>query len=116
MVVAELDNLIAVKTIISNSIIHLVLFENKEGNLFLSSDTNTPEGTVYYATTPSLFCMFLENQIDLQTLFDNSPSVFVEINTKGKTSLYSRNTFQIALKCGDKTIKQLKDNCANYVW
>jgi hypothetical protein len=116
MVVAERDNLIAVKTIISNSLVHLILFENKEGNLFLSSRTSDPEGTVYYATTPSLFCMFLENQIDLQTLFDNSPSVFVELNTIDETSLYSRNTFQIVLKSGDKTIKQLKDNCVNYVW
>ena len=116
MVVAERDNLIAVKTIISNSLVHLILFENKEGNLFLSSGTSDPEGTVYYATTPSLFCMFLENQINLQTLFDNSPSVFVELNTIDETSLYSRNTFQIVLKSGDKTIKQLKDNCVNYVW
>jgi hypothetical protein len=116
MVVAERDNLIAVKTIIINSLVRLVLFENKEGNLFLSSGTSNPEGTVYYATTPSLFCMFLENQIDLQTLFDNSPSVFVEINTKDEASLYSRSTVQIALKCGDKTIKQLNDTCVNYVW
>ena len=115
MVVAERDNLIAVKSIISNSLVRVVLFENKEGNLFLSSCTSNPEGTVYYATTPSLFCMFLENQIDLQTLFNNSPSVFVEISTKDKASLYSRSTIQISLKCGDKTIKQLK-NCVNHVW
>ena len=89
MVVAERDNLIAVKTIISNSLVRLVLFENKEGNIFLSSGTSNPEGTVYYATTPSLFCMFLGNHIDLQTLFNNSPSVFVEISTKNKASLYS---------------------------
>jgi hypothetical protein len=107
MVVAELDNLVAVKTLIRNSLTRLVLLENKDGNLFLSSDSFEPEGTVYYATTPSLLCMFLEDQIDLQTLFNNSPSLFVEISAKGKSFLYSRGNIKIELKCGDKTITGL---------
>src|SRR3954454_6605053 len=103
MVVAEREDLIPVKVLISNSFIHLELFENKEGNLFLSSSTSKPEGTVYYATTPSLFCMFLENQIDLQTLFNNTPSHFVEISTKEKTALYSLRNIEIELEGGNKT-------------
>jgi len=111
MVIAERDHLIAVKTLISNSLIHLVLFENKEGNLFLSSGCVDPEGTVYYATTPSLFCMFLENIIDLQTLFNNTPSHFVEIVTEQEAVVYSRRNFEIQLKSGDKKIKDLTDTC-----
>ena len=110
MLVAERENLIPVKVLISNSFIHLELFENGEGNLFLSSSISKPEGTVYYATTPSLFCMFIENQIDLQTLFNKTPSHFVEISTKDKTALYSLRNIEIELKNGDKTVRQLTSN------
>ena len=116
MVVAERENLVPVKVLMSNSFIHLELFENKEGNLFLSSSTSKPEGTVYYATTPSLFCMFLENQIDLQTLFNNTPSHFVEISTKEKTALYSLRNIEIELESGNKTIKQLTSNSPIEIW
>ena len=116
MVVAERENLVPVKVLMSNSFIHLELFENKEGNLFLSSSTSKPEGTVYYATTPSLFCMFLENQIDLQTLFNNTPSHFVEISTKEKTALYSLRNIEIELESGNKTIKQLTSSSPIEVW
>src|SRR5690349_5556226 len=116
MVVAERENLIPVKVLISNSLVHLELFENKEGNLFLSSSNSKPEGTVYYATTPSLFCMFLENQIDLQTLFSNTPSHFVEISTKNKTALYNVRNIEIELRGGDKTIRQLTSNCPIEIW
>jgi hypothetical protein len=116
MIVAERENLIPVKVLISNSLIHLELFENEEGNLFLSSGSSKPEGTVYYATTPSLFCMFLENQIDLQTLFSYTPSHFVEISTKDKTALYSLRNIEIELKGGGKTIKQLTSNSPIEIW
>jgi hypothetical protein len=116
MVIAERENLIPVKVLISNSFIHLELFENREGNLFLSSSTARPEGTVYYATTPSLFCLFLENKIDLKTLFSNTPSHFVEISTKDKTALYSIKNTEIELKSGDKTVKQLTSNCPIEIW
>jgi len=115
MVVAERDNLVAVKTLLYSQV-RLVLFEDKVGNLFLSSDSSKPEGTVYYATTPSLLCMFLEDQIDLQTLFNNTPSFFVEISTKEKTDLYSLKNTNIELDCGDKTIKQLMRNCQSKPW
>ena len=116
MIVAERNNLIPVKVLISNSLVHLVLFENNKGNLFLSSETIKPEGTIYYGTTPSSFCMFLENQIDLQTLFNSTPSLFVEINTKDKTALYSIRNIEIELKNGDKTINQLTDHIPIEVW
>ncbi|HEY6978172.1 MAG TPA: hypothetical protein VH396_17850 [Chitinophagaceae bacterium] len=116
MVVAERKNLIPVKVLISNSFIHLELFENTDGYLFLSSDSSKPVGTVYYATTPSLFCMFLEDQISLQVLFDKSPSLFVELNNENKTVLYSRKDIEIELKCGDKTIKQLTENSPMEIW
>jgi hypothetical protein len=87
MIVAERGNLVPVKVLISNPVIHLELFENKEGNLFLSSCTGNPGGTVYYATTFALFCAFLEDSITLQTLFNESPSLFVEISNKEKTAL-----------------------------
>ena len=114
--IAERDNLVPVKVLISNPGIHLELFESSDGNLFLSSTVNKPKGKVYYATTPSLFCAFLENLITLQTLFNAGPSVFVEVSNNEKTALYSRNDVDITLICGDKTIKQLIDQCPIEVW
>jgi hypothetical protein len=116
MLIAERDNLIAVKTMIYTPAVHLILFENKEGNLFLSSNCKKPEGTVYYATTPSLFCLFLEGQVNLQTLFNNSPSHFVEITTKEKSAVYNRRHTEIEINEGDKTIKQLTDKCPIEIW
>ena len=107
MLVAEHYSLKTVKVLISNSLVHLELFENNRGNLFLSSRTDTPEGAVYYATTPSLFYSFLENLITLQTLFNETPSIFVEVKGKEKTALYSLKDVEITLTNGDKTIKQL---------
>lgn len=107
MLVAEHYSLKPVKVLISNSQVYLELFENSQGNLFLSSRTDTPVGLVYYATTPSLFYSFLENLITLQTLFNETPSIFVEVKGKEKTALYSLKDIEIALTNGDKTIKQL---------
>jgi len=116
VIVAERNNLIPVKVLINNSKVHLELFESSNGNLFLSSTATKPEGIVYYATTPSLFCAFLENLITLQTMFNAGPSVFVEISSNNKTALYSRNDIDITLKYGEKTIKQLTNNCPIEVW
>ena len=110
MYIAERNDLSPVKVLISNSLVHIELFENKKGNLFLSSGTDNPGGIVYYATTPSLFCKFLENNITLQELFNRRPSVFIEISSKEKTALYNLNDAGITLKCGNKTIKELADN------
>ena len=116
MVIAERRDLIPVKVLISNSLIHMELFENKEGNLFLSSLACLPEGTVYYGVTLPLLCAFLEDSITLQGLFYESPSLFVEISGKGKTALYSRTDIEIKLVGGDKTIRQLTNNCPIEVW
>lgn len=116
MVVAEYDNLAPVKVLINNSAVHLELFEGNEGHLFLSSSACKPEGLVYYATTPTLFCKFLEGLITLQTLFNESPSLFVEIKNKGNTILYSRKDIEVQLICGGKTIKELIDHCPIEVW
>ena len=110
MYIAERSNLSPVKVLISNSFVHIELFENKKGNLFLSSGTEKPGGIVYYATTPSLFLMFLENKITLQDLFNRSPSVFIEISSKEKTALYNLNDAGIILAHGNKTIKELNAN------
>ena len=116
MLVAERINLKHVKILISNSRAHLELFESKEGNLFLASGTKTPGGIVHYATTPSLLCAFLENSITLQTLFNATPSLLVELKGKDKTALYSLKDIEIILASGDKTIKELADNCPIEVW
>ena len=107
MFIAERSSLMPIKVLISNALVHLELFENKNGNLFLSSVTDNPGGTVYYATMPSVFCSFLEGSISLQALFDQSPSVFIEIETEHKTALYSFKDLDITLICGDKTLKEL---------
>ena len=107
MLVAEHYSLKPVKVLINNSLVRLELFENSQGNLFLSSGTDTPAGRVYFSTTPSLFYAFLENLITLQTLFNETPSIFVEVKGKEKTALYSLNDIEIKLTHGDKTIKQI---------
>jgi hypothetical protein len=115
--VAKQNNLVPVKILVNNSPIHLELFESKNGgNLFLSSSASSPKGTVYYAVTPSLFCAFLENLISLQTMFNASPSIFVEISNDEKTTLYSRNDIDIKLTLGEKKIDQLVKNCPFEVW
>src|SRR3982751_5321577 len=107
MLVSERNTLTPVKVLISNSLIHLELFENVEGSLFLSSPVSKPEGTVYYSVTASLLYMFLGDLVNLQTLLDASSSLFVEISSNGKTTLYSRKDIKAELKCGDKTRGQL---------
>ncbi len=117
MTVAKRSNLVPVKVLVSNSHIHLELFESSNGgNLFLSSTTNIPKGIVYYAVTPSLFCAFLENLISLQTMFNASPSIFVDITSNDKTTLYCRTDIDITLTSGEKRIKQLVDHCPMEVW
>ena len=116
MVIAEYRNLIRVKQLISNSLMSLELLESKEGNLFLSSSAKQPEGFVCFATTPALFCRFLEGLVTLQTLLDESPSRFIEINGKDKTTLYSRNDMEVILTSGDKTIRELTDSCPIEIW
>jgi hypothetical protein len=110
VIVAERNELSNIRALISNEIIRIELFEDKEGNLFLSSPATAPEGIVHYATTPVLVYSFSEGLITLQTLFNESPSVFVEISNKNKTALYSRSDIEVELKCGDKIIKQLSDD------
>ena len=95
MLVAERHDLVPVIVLISNSFTHLELFENKQGNLFLSSDCHKPGGKVYYATIPSLLCLFLEDQITLQTLFDRTPSLFLEIITKDKSGVHDKRNMTI---------------------
>jgi len=116
VVIAEYSNLIRVKQLISNSLMSLELLESKEGNLFLSSSAKQPEGFVCFATTPALFCRFLEGLVTLQTLLDQSPSRFIEINGKDKTTLYSRNDMEVILTSGDKTIRELTDSCPIEIW
>ena len=116
VIVAERNNLSLVKVLISNSLIRLELFEDRQKNLFLSSTSTKPDGLVYYATTTSLLCSFVEGSITLQALFDQTPSFFVEITGKHKTALYSRNDIEVELKCGSNTIKELSEDGGIEVW
>jgi len=116
VIVAERNNLSLVKVLISNSLMHLELFEDRQKNLFLSSTANEPDGLVYYATTAFLLCSFVEGSITLQALFDQTPSFFVEIIGKNKTALYSLNDIEVELKCGSKTIKEMSEDGGIEVW
>ena len=116
MIIAERENLKPVKVLISNSEIKMALWEDNKGNMFVSSTSASPEGTVYFATTPSLLCQFLESRIILQTLLDKSPSIFVEINNNLKKVLYSTRDIDIELKCGDQTIKTLAGTSPVEIW
>jgi len=110
VIIAERHNLNPSRVLISNSLVHLELFEDSQKNLFLSSVLAGREGTVYYATTSSLLSEFAKGSIILQTLFDRTPSLFVEIISKTKIALYSLNDIDVDLKCGNKTIHELSTN------
>lgn len=116
MLVTSHNNLKQIKVLISNLLVHLELLENKTGNLFLLSCTNSPRGMVYYATTPSLLCSFLRDSITLQTLFNETPSMFVELIRNEKTELYELAEMEIILTSGDKTIKQLAGDNPIEIW
>jgi len=116
MLATSHNNLKQVKVLICNVLVHLELFENKTGNLFLLSCTNNPGGMVYYATTPSLLCAFLNNSITLQTLFNSTSSMFVELISKEKAALYNIEETEIILTSGDKTIKQLTGDNPMEIW
>ena len=116
MIVAEKENLKLVKQIVTNTEIGLALWEDNKGNMFVSAQSNKPEGMVYFGSTPSLLCQFLESSIVLQTLLDKTPSFFVEVSSNSKKVLYSTRDVQIELKFGDRTIKQLAGNCTVEIW
>ena len=110
------DELQLVGTLISTSIIHLELYENSKYNLFMAAVCNKPEGTIYFATTTSLLCLFLENKIKLQELLERCPSFFVEIVSRNAPTSYSLKDSTIELKEGDKTIKQLTSDDPIEIW
>jgi hypothetical protein len=110
------DELKLVGTLISNSLIHLELYENSKYNVFIAAVCNKPEGTIYFATTPFLLCLFLENKIKLQDLLERCPSFFVEIVSRNESTLYSLKDSTIELKEGDKTIKQLTTDDPIEIW
>ena len=100
-------HLMPIKVLVTNAEVHVELFQNNNGNLFLSSSSNKPKGIVYYATTASLLSAFFEDSITLQELFTSSPSFFAEVNENSKTTLYYIPDSEIKLACGDKRVKQL---------
>lgn len=113
MFIAERNNLTPVRLLVANIKVQLELFENKSGQMFLSSHTITPGGIIYYAITPSLLNAFIENTITLQTLFEQSPSVFMEVVSGEKTALYNVNDAVILLVGGNNTLKQLNQHNTN---
>ena len=116
METGEPNELKLVGTLISNSLIHLELYENSKYNLFMAAVCNKPEGTIYFATTTSLLCLFLEDKIKLQDLLKRCPSFFVEIVSRNKPTLYSLKDSTIELKEGDKTIRQLTTDDPIEIW
>ena len=116
MLVAERKDLKMVKQLVATSEFELRLYENSKGLLFLSCTCSKPEGVVYFATTPSVLCRFIENQINVQTLFKYSHSRFVEITTGEKTALYSLSDILIELKYGDKNLAQISENPPIEIW
>jgi hypothetical protein len=116
MVVPVRENLKLIKTLISNIDMQLKVWEDNANNLFISSTSINPKGTVYYDTDPAVLCMFLEDRINLQTLFIQGAALLVEIETGGRSSLYSTRDVEIELKCGQKTFRQLRGVSPFDVW
>lgn len=116
MIVPVSDGLKLIKTLVSDVDMQLKIWEDTPGNMYVSSSCTMPEGVVYYDTSPSLLCMFVENRINLQTLFNLGSTFFVEIEAHGKSSLYSVRDIEIELKQGHKTLKQLRGHSSFEVW
>ena len=114
MIAAEINHLTLVKELISNSLVTIKLFEDEEKRLIVSSSANKPQGTVYFSTTHSLLYYFVCSAITLQTLFNLTPSFFVEIRNGDEKSLYSQKDAEIILKFGDKTFRQLDDTSSQF--
>jgi hypothetical protein len=116
MIVPVSENLKLVKTLVSDAEMQLKIWEDPPGNMYISSSCSLPNGTVYYDTNPSLLCMFIENRINLQTLFNLGSTFFVEIESDGRSSLYSVRDIEIELKQGHKTFKQLRGQSSFEIW
>jgi hypothetical protein len=116
MIVPVKDSLKLIKTLVSDVEMQLKIWEDIPGNMYVSSTCSMPQGTVYYDTNASLLCMFIENRINLQTLFNLGSTFFVEIEAGGKSSLYSVRDIEIELKQGHKTLKQLRGFSPFEVW
>jgi hypothetical protein len=116
MMAKEQERLLSVKKLIDNTHMHLEIWEDSEKNLFISATSVSPAGTVYFNTTASLLCMFLESRINLQTLFDKGPSFIVDIISDTKTTSYSTRDAEIELGCGDQTIGELLGNLPLEIW
>ncbi len=116
MTIAERKGLTPARILINNEMIVLELFENSDRDLYLSCNSSEPKGTVYFGTTPSLLCAFLERSITLQCLFDHSPSQFVEIKTENKTAVYSRNDIEVKLTYGEQSVDQLGHASMIEIW
>ena len=58
----------------------------------------------------------MQQHLLCQTLFNATPSLLVELAGKDKTALYSLLDVEVILASGDKTIKELADNCPIEVW
>lgn len=116
MKIAERHNLTLVKELFSDGDFQLNLLEDEGNNLFLSCNANKPKGIVYFETTCNLLCEFITKKITLQDLFDKSPSRFVEIVSKYKRAIYSRNDLEIILTNGAKWANQLSEEGLIEIW
>jgi len=109
MKIAERHNLKLVKELYSDNDFQLNLLEDDNLKLFLSCSSDKPQGTVYFETTVRLLCEFIIEKITLQDLFNNSPSLFVEIIGEFKRAIYSRNDTEIILTNGRKLAHQITE-------
>ena len=98
MIVPVRESLKLIKTLVSDVEMQLRIWEDNPGNMYISSTCSVPDGTVYYDTNASLLCMFIENRINLQTLFNLGSTFFEQIEKKGKSLLYNVRDIDIKLK------------------
>jgi hypothetical protein len=116
MMAEERDRLRSVRKLIDNTDMHLEIWEDSKKSFFVSATSVSPAGTVYFTTTASLLCMFLESRINLQMLFDKAPSFIVDIISDTKTTSYSTRDVEIELGSGDQTIGELLGNLPLEIW
>jgi hypothetical protein len=77
--VEKQDSLRFIKRLVQKAPVHMDLWENDRGDLFISLPTSDEQGTVFVGITPEDIILFFENRIDLRQLVERCVSPFVRL-------------------------------------
>ena len=102
-------NFLSTVSLLDTRLVKLNLHKTIQGSIVLSCNVVYPEGTVFFNSTPELVVEFLTANITLQSLFDRSFILPVEIIYEGKTERIMPKDGKIILSGGNKNFKEIFD-------